>query len=113
MINDNGCPKHMTGRTKDFLSLKTLYGGSVFFGNRKKGNIEGVSKTGKSPNHSIEYVYFVNGLKYSLLSLSQICGKGNTVKFLLDVYIVTNLSSTKVLKDRRCNNKCKADSISV
>ncbi|XP_070013123.1 uncharacterized protein [Nicotiana sylvestris] len=67
---DSGCSKHMTGNTMDFLSLKALQGGSVSLGNRKKGYILGVGKVEKSPIHSIENVYYVNGLKYSLLSVS-------------------------------------------
>ncbi|XP_070047414.1 GRIP domain-containing protein RUD3-like [Nicotiana tomentosiformis] len=74
---DNGCSKHMTGNTVDFLSLKALQGGSVSFGNGKKGYILGVGRIGKSLFHSIKNVNYVNGLKYSLLSVSQICDKGN------------------------------------
>ncbi|XP_070004878.1 retrovirus-related Pol polyprotein from transposon TNT 1-94 [Nicotiana sylvestris] len=74
---DSGCLKHMTGNTTDFLLLKALQRGSVSFGNGKKGYILGVEKVGKSLTHSIENVYYVNGLKYSLLSVSQICDKGN------------------------------------
>ncbi|XP_070002166.1 uncharacterized protein [Nicotiana sylvestris] len=74
---NSGCSKHMTGNTTDFLSLKTLQGGSVSFGNGKKGYILGVGKFGKSLTHSIENVYYVNGFKYNLLSVSQICDKGN------------------------------------
>ncbi|XP_070006782.1 uncharacterized protein [Nicotiana sylvestris] len=76
---DSGCSKHMTGRTNDFLSLKARQGGSVFFGNDKKGYILGVGRIRKSLTHSIENAYYVNGLKYSLLSVSQICDKGNKV----------------------------------
>ncbi|XP_070007824.1 uncharacterized protein [Nicotiana sylvestris] len=67
----------MTGNTTDFLSLKALQGGSVSFGNGKRGYILRVGKVGKSLTHSIENVHYVNGLKYSLLSVSQICDKGN------------------------------------
>ncbi|XP_070049707.1 uncharacterized protein [Nicotiana tomentosiformis] len=38
---DSGCSKHMTGSIDDFLSLKDLQGGSVSFGNDKKGYILG------------------------------------------------------------------------
>ncbi|XP_070029439.1 uncharacterized protein [Nicotiana sylvestris] len=79
---DSGCLKHMTGNTMDFLSLKALQGGSVSFGNGKKGYIIGVEKVGKSLTHSIKNVYYVNGLKYNLLSVSQIRDKGNKVEFL-------------------------------
>ena len=34
---DSGCSKHMTGDVKNFLSLKTLQGGGVSFGDGKKG----------------------------------------------------------------------------
>jgi len=67
----------MTGSTNDFLSLKALQGGSVSFGNGKKRYILGLERIGKSPSHSIENVYYVNGLKYNLLSVSQICDMGN------------------------------------
>lgn len=36
-------------------------------------------------------MYYVNGLKYSLLSVSQICNKGNEVKFLSDGCTISSL----------------------
>ncbi|XP_016458822.2 uncharacterized protein LOC107782451 [Nicotiana tabacum] len=74
---DSGCSKYMTESTNDFLSLKALQGGSISFGDGKKGYILGIGRIGKPHSHSIENVYYVNGLKYSLLSISQICDKGN------------------------------------
>ena len=61
----------MTGDIKNFLSLKELQGGGVSFGDGKKGYILGVGKVGKLLGESIENVYHVSGLKYSLLSVSQ------------------------------------------
>ena len=66
---------------KNFLSVKALQGGGVSFGDGKKGYILGVGKVGKSLEKSIDNVYHVDGLKYSLLSVSQICDKENKVKF--------------------------------
>ncbi|XP_075082561.1 uncharacterized protein LOC142166868 [Nicotiana tabacum] len=63
--------------SKAHINLETLQGGSVCFGNGNKGYILGVGRIGKSVSHSIENVYYVNGLKYSLLSVSQVCNKGN------------------------------------
>ncbi|XP_019237687.1 PREDICTED: uncharacterized protein LOC109217857 [Nicotiana attenuata] len=60
---DSGYSRHITGSTNDFLSLKSLQGGNVSFGNGKKGYILGVGRIGKSLSHSIENVYYVNGLK--------------------------------------------------
>ena len=53
----------MTGDIKNFLSLKTLQGGGVSFGDGKKGYILGVGKVGKYLRESIDNVYHVSGLK--------------------------------------------------
>ena len=75
---DSGCSRHMTGDDKsNFLSLSAFEGGSVAFGNGKSGKIIGVGKIGNSLSHSIENVYYVKGLNYNLLSVSQLCDKGN------------------------------------
>ncbi|XP_070017598.1 uncharacterized protein [Nicotiana sylvestris] len=89
----------------DFLSLKALQGGSISFGNVKKGYILGIRKVGKSLTHFIENVYYVNGLKYSLLSVSQICDKGNKVEFLSKICTVTKpVTGEVVLVAKRYNN---------
>ncbi|XP_070003982.1 uncharacterized protein [Nicotiana sylvestris] len=107
---DSGCSKHMTGNTTDFLSLKALQGGSVSFGNGKKGYILRVGKVGKSLTHSTENMYYVNGLKYSLLSVSQICDKGNKVKCLSKLCTVTDLVTSEiVLVAKRYKNIYVAD----
>ncbi|XP_049359192.1 uncharacterized protein LOC125823865 [Solanum verrucosum] len=106
----SGCSKHMTGKNENFLSLKALQGGGVSFGDGKKGYILGVDRIGKSPEHSIKNVYYVSGLKNSLLSISQICDNGNEVKFLSDKCIVTSLSTKEViLTARRQKNMYVAD----
>ncbi|XP_070008199.1 uncharacterized protein [Nicotiana sylvestris] len=74
---DSGCSKHMTGNKDQFLSLENLKGGNVSFGNGKKGEIIGVGKVGKTDSHSIENVYLIDGLKYSLISVSQLYDRGN------------------------------------
>ncbi|XP_070036408.1 uncharacterized protein [Nicotiana tomentosiformis] len=94
---DSGCSKYMTGSIDDFLSLKALQGGSVSFGNCKKGYILGVGRIGKTLTHSIENMYYVNGLKYSLLSVSQIYDKGNKVYFLSKTCTTTNLVTGEVV----------------
>ena len=54
----------MTGKKSNFLSL-TASGGSVAFENGKSGTIVGISKIGESLSHSIDNVYFVDGLKHN------------------------------------------------
>ncbi|XP_070057463.1 uncharacterized protein [Nicotiana tomentosiformis] len=70
---DSGCSKHVTRSKDQFLLLEDLKGGNVSFGNGKKGEIIGVGKVGKDDSHSIENVYLIDGLKYSLISVSQLC----------------------------------------
>ncbi|XP_070042464.1 uncharacterized protein [Nicotiana tomentosiformis] len=107
---DSSCSKHVTGSIDDFLSLKALQGGSVSFGNGKKGYILGVGRIGKSLTHSIENVYYVNDLKYSLLSVSQICEKVNKVEFVSKVYTITNrVTREVVLVAKRYKNIYVAD----
>lgn len=76
---DSGFSKHMIGNKKNFLSLKALQGGGVFFDTEKNGYILDVGKVGKSLEDSFENVYYI---KYSVLSVSQISDKGNEAKFL-------------------------------
>lgn len=87
-----------------------MEGGSVSFGNRKKGYIMGIGRVDKSFENSIEDVYYVNGLKYSLLSVSQICDKGNEVRFLSNKCTVTNLMMKELMPiAKRCKNMYVAD----
>ncbi|XP_075106814.1 uncharacterized protein LOC142179831 [Nicotiana tabacum] len=76
----------------------------------KMGYILGVGRVGKTPTHSIENVYYVNGLKYSLLSVSKICDEGNKVEFLSKTCTVTNLVTGEVvLLAKRFKNIYVAD----
>ena len=72
----------MTGDTSNFLSLQEHEGGGVSFGGGKKDSILGMGKIGKSESNSINNVHYVEGLKYNLLSISQMRDIGNKVKFI-------------------------------
>ncbi|XP_070013966.1 uncharacterized protein [Nicotiana sylvestris] len=110
LFMDSRRSKHMTGNTMDFLSLKALQGGNVSFGNGIKGYILGVGKVGKSLTHYIENVYYVNGLKNNLLSVSQICDKGNKVEFLSKICTITDpVTGEVVLMTKRYKNIYVAD----
>ncbi|XP_075095146.1 putative mitochondrial protein AtMg00300 [Nicotiana tabacum] len=76
----------------------------------QKGYILGVGRIEKSLAHSIENIYYVNGLKYSLLSVSQICDKGNKVEFVSKICTVINLVNGEVvLVAKRYKNIYVAD----
>ena len=61
----------------------------------ERRGILGVGKVGKSHGESIQNVYHVSGLKYTLLIVSQICDKGNEVKFTSEKCTVVNLTTKK------------------
>ena len=63
-----------------FLKLKKC-SGSITFGDKSKCKILGVGKVGKDPSIVIDNVYLVEGLKFNLLSVSQLYDKGNQVIF--------------------------------
>ncbi|XP_021728393.1 uncharacterized protein LOC110695472 [Chenopodium quinoa] len=107
---DSGCSKHMTGDKSKFLSLKDYPGGTVTFGDNKKGEIIGKGKIGKSKSHSIDNVFLVEGLMHNLLSISQLCDKGNSVCFNSDsCKIINNKSGKVVLKGTRRGNTYTVD----
>ncbi|XP_069143347.1 uncharacterized protein [Solanum lycopersicum] len=106
---DSAFSRHMTGDKRSFLSLKNIKGGNVAFGNGKSGEIQGIRKIGSMGTHAIENVYYVNGLQHNLLSVSQICDKGNNVLFTKKECRVTNsVTGNLVLLGKRHKNVYKA-----
>lgn len=69
---DSGCSRHKTGDTLNFPSFKAHQGGGVSFGGGKKGCILGIGRIGRFVDNSINNIYYVEGLKYNPLSISQI-----------------------------------------
>ena len=53
----------------------------VTYGDNNKGKILGVGKVGMTPSTSIDNVLYVQGLKHSLLSISELCDKENEITF--------------------------------
>jgi len=77
-------------------------------GNGKSRKTIGIGKIGKSLFHTIDNVYLVDGLQHNLLSVSQLCDKGNHVGFSLDQCLITNIKSGDALLRKRYNNVYKA-----
>jgi len=102
---DSGCSRHMTGDRSKFLSLKSHQGGSVTFGDNQKGRVIGIGKIGISDFYAIDNVYLVDNLKHSLLSISQLCDKGNRVEFYENACLIIDGKTNEiVLKGNRKNN---------
>ena len=59
-----------------FTHISPKNSGHVTYGDNNKGRILGVKKIGTNSSTSIENVLLVDGLKHSLLSVSQLCDKG-------------------------------------
>ena len=104
----------MTGDKKNFLSLSKINRGGVSFGDGKKGIITGVGKIGSSESKALEDVYLVEGLKHNLLSISQLCDKGNKVIFTSAGVKVKRMDTKEiVLTTRRYRNIYKADIMAI
>jgi len=61
--------------------LEEHHGNHVTFGDNSKGKIEGKGLISDSVHTYIYDVYYVNGFKHNLLSISQLCDKGYSVSF--------------------------------
>jgi len=97
---DSGCSRHITSEKSNFLSLTAAEGGSVAFVR--------IGKRCESLSHSIESVYLVDGLKHNLLSVSQLCDKGNLVVFSPTRCLVVNMNTGDVvLRGKRYKNVYK------
>ncbi|GJT76363.1 putative ribonuclease H-like domain-containing protein [Tanacetum coccineum] len=80
-VIDSGCSRHMTGNKSYLIYYEEIDGGFVAFGgNSKEGKITGISKI-RTSKLDFEDVYFVKELKFNLFSVSQMCGKKNSVLF--------------------------------
>ncbi|XP_021766287.1 uncharacterized protein LOC110730772 [Chenopodium quinoa] len=103
------------GKQRKYVELPSMKvinqnGGTITFGDNKKGKIIGKGKIGKSKSHSIDNVFLVEGLMHNLLSISQFCDKGNSVSFTSDsCNIINNKSGKVVLEGTRRGNTYTVD----
>ncbi|XP_059072885.1 uncharacterized protein LOC131873719 [Cryptomeria japonica] len=80
-VLDSGCSHHMTGDKNKFSALENHPGGFVKFGDNTGLYITGMGTIMINKDTPINDVYYVEGLKYNLLSISQICDSGRQVVF--------------------------------
>src|SRR5436853_449469 len=78
---DSACSKHITGKTKMLSSLQHKDGGLVTFGDNNKCKVTAIGNVGQGNNCLIENILLVDGLRYNLLSISQLCDRGYKVLF--------------------------------
>jgi len=95
----------MTGDLTMFTSLKLKEEGHVTYGDNNHGRILGRGTIGTQSSTTIENVLYVEGLRHSLLSISQLCDKGYKVNFKSNGRTISHDSSGKVLfTGKRVNN---------
>ena len=70
---NSGCSKHMTGNKGLFKTLFEGKIGTVTFGDGSKSVIKGIGTVDIPGLPVFEDVWYVDGLKANLLSISQIC----------------------------------------
>ncbi|KAI3702211.1 hypothetical protein L6452_27938 [Arctium lappa] len=78
---DSGCSRHMTSNMSCLQDFKHINGGHVAFGdNHAGGKISGKGNVTKG-KMTFEDVYYVDQLKYNLLSVSHVCDKQHSILF--------------------------------
>ncbi|CAM8889644.1 unnamed protein product [Rhodiola kirilowii] len=103
---DSACSGHMTGKIEQFSSLRHHSGGSITFGNESKCKVVGSGKVHLSSKVSVDNVSLVHGLKFNLLSVSQLCRGGkNKVVFTADGCFVKCVSTGQALLRGNCANR--------
>lgn len=107
---DNTCSKHITRDKHNLLLLNDFQGNNLVFENGKQGEIKGIRRVGILTVSILDNVYYVEEHKQNVLSVSQMCDKGNDVLFIASECKVTNLASKiPILRGRRHKNVYKVD----
>ena len=101
---DSGCSKHMTGNRDLFVDLTLKKLGYVNYGDNNKGKILGIGNVGSNSTMFIKNVLYVEGLKYNLLSISQLSDKGFNVSFNSEQCMISDKNESFKLIGKRENN---------
>nr|KYP39777.1 Retrovirus-related Pol polyprotein from transposon TNT 1-94 [Cajanus cajan] len=102
---DSGCSRHMTGDKNKFVSLQERESGTMTYGDNNKGKTLGSGTVSNFSNTLIEDVLYVEGLKYNLRSISQLCDKNFNVFFNNECCLVCDKSTNETLfVGKRINN---------
>ena len=94
----------MTGDFSLFSSFTNKYGGHVTFGDNLHGKILGFRNVVNTLSPSFENVQLVDNLKYNLLSISQLCGKGYRIVFYSYSCKIEDATSNRVMFIGNRNN---------
>ena len=81
-IIDSSCYHHMNSDKTKFEHMKHYDGGSVIFGNNEPCCIKGKGCISLTNELICDNAYWVEGLKYNLLSVAQLINIGFKVEFM-------------------------------
>jgi hypothetical protein len=85
-------------RQSNFMSLSEIKSGNVTFGNDAPGKIKGKGMVSLSNGKGkAQDVLFVDGMKYNLLSVSQVCDRGCKVVFTSKDCKIQSVNSGKLI----------------
>ena len=93
---DSGCSRHMTGDLTLLTEFEESVGPSIIFGDDNKGYTMGYGLISKD-NAIIDSDAIVDGLKHNLLSISQLCDKGNEVWFTKEACVISDKTTWNIL----------------
>ena len=93
---DSGCSRHMTGDSTLHTKFVEKAGPNITFGDDSKGYTMGYGLI-LSENVIIEAIALVDGLKHNLLSISQLCDKGNKVWFTKEACVISDKTTGNIL----------------
>jgi len=86
----------MSGNAILFIEIKNKGQGSATFANKGIDKIIGLDKIDKGPSNSIDNIYLVDALKFSIIMISQPCDEENLVSFDSAHCMVQNKKSRKL-----------------
>ena len=96
----------MTGDRSQFYAYNNFDGGFVTFGDGSMAKIIGKGTITGPGLPEIKNVLYVDGLKYNLLSISQICDEEHSVSFSKDMCKILNSTGKLVMKGLRTGDNC-------
>jgi len=90
-----------------FQFLTSYHGGTITFRGNQKGKITRVGRVSIHPCPSIDNIFFIEGLKHNLLSISQLCDNGYNVSFNKDECVVLCKNGSPLFFAKRKGNLYK------
>ncbi|CAM8904112.1 unnamed protein product [Rhodiola kirilowii] len=103
---DSGCSRHMTGVRENLTNLRQIDGHHVTFGDGKRARVLAKGTLNVAGMPHLDDVYWVDGLKANLLSISQLCDGRNQVQFTRNSCQVYDKHGVCVMEGDRASNNC-------